>query len=214
MEVNIFSISDRNLPLFSYDPDSVMVYDITAGATRQLCDYTKPCFLKDHDKNALELSKGDKAKAANFYPKPADGYISLPLDGSRQQHSVSFSQPQYSFPRIVLGISSLEWDPWASCDATLELTKTHIEGDGFFFGASRGRDGIQGGLTGSWLSIDPLIHDICVAPQESRVSVGDLTDEWHLPFERLAGQTYEEPSIIIWIKGLTLRHNSIHAGGA
>lgn len=214
LERNIISIKEGTLLFSAYDPDSVMAYNIPAGTIRQLCDGREPCHLKNRNEAALELSQGDKAKAAYIYPKPVGGYVSLALNGSRQQHSVNFSQPQHSIPRIVLGISSLAWDPWASCDAILELTKTHIEGDRFFLGASRGRGDFRGALTRSWLSIDPLISNICVAPQDIRASGAGPMNAYLQILVSLFQNTYVKPSIIIWIKGLTIKHGHTHGYGA
>jgi hypothetical protein len=206
---HILKAQDNELRLFPYDANSIMNYGIPMELTNSLTNPTNPCGLKGISPTN-ELSDGDKRKIAAMYPKPSGGYVDMILDDSRQQISVDFRRYQLSPPRVVLGLNSFLWDPHASANATLMLTKTHIEGDAFFFGAAQGRGSFQGKLTGSYVAIDPLIKDICVAAEDFSV----LRDENQENQENKQDGVIELPSrlkrhnAVIWIKNLRVKRCS------
>lgn len=101
-----------------------MAYELPAHVIRPLFDNTLSCCLPNYDRTNYKLFEGDKQKVETIYPKPAGGSTIIHLDGSSWHCNVEFFRHQLTTPRIVLGFWCLEWDPLASSDATMELSKT------------------------------------------------------------------------------------------
>lgn len=183
--------------MFPYDPYSIMGYGLPASIRSCIHDSTKPCTL-DLEYSST-LSDGDKRKIAALYPKPAGGSLDILLDGTRQQHNITFPQHPMCPPRVVLGLEAFMWEPKTSASAAVVLNASHIEGDGCFLGLHQPMCSLRGELTASYLIADPLIQDICAFELE-------LNDKQKLMYLQEKLQAFPtEPVVIFWLKNFHLQ---------
>lgn len=203
---NIVQIRNGWTIIFPHDPYSIMSYGLAAEIRSCIYDSTKPCTLDLQ--HPLLLSDGDKRKIAAIYPKPAGADVNMLLNGTRQQHNITFPQHPMCPPRVILGLKDLMWEPKASASADVVLKASHIQGDGCFIGLNQPMCSLRGQLAASYIIADPLIRDIC----SFEIHIDDKDKLLYLQETLLAFPT--EPVAIFWLKSFRLEgpHNHNFGG--